>query len=338
MIRSLTAQTASITRLVFSFMALLGCDICLAQATHAPGDVLPLSPALAPGANVHREVPRTVQWEQREYSPSEGLELLMRIIMDPEALPQKRANALQALSPFGHKLRNTDHIPELIALYDTFADEGDRRRLVGTLAWSEDPRVLPLFARCLKEARDDLSRWGCADVLARWNIRQGVSVLIDLSESAKLGPERGGQSFTDAPMGTVLGLNRDKGWGLPDVEIVEGIDKIKPRVNDEERRVLFRAEVKKWFEANKDRFPDWKPGDSLPVVVVDEPTPESVHQSRIAANHWTCEKSCDAPGGWVDCAACCQTHEACMECFATSFPPATPQEIRKTYCDSAFKP
>jgi hypothetical protein len=277
-----------------------------------------------------------VQWEQREYPPSEGIEVLMGIIMDPRRETQKRAQALQALSPFGHKLRNTDHIPELIALYDTCTDKDDNRRLVGTLAWSEDPRALPLFARCLKEATDDLSRWACADALAQWNIREGVAALIDLSESAKLGPERGGESFANEVLKNVTGLNTEKGWGLPGLEIAERIDDIEPKVTDEERRVLFRAEIKKWFEANKDRFPDWKPGDPLPVV--ERPTAESVREARIASYGWTCEKSCDEPADYNDCAACCPTKDACIKCFDTSFHPVLAEKMRTSFCDSAFKP
>lgn len=334
MIRSSTTQTLIVTNVVFSFLALPGSDTCLAQATPAPGAVLPLSPAPAPEVDVQRAVPRTVQWEQREYPASEVTEVLMGVIMDARADPLNRTKAFRALSPVARKLRNTDHIPKLMDLYDTCTDKENRRWLLGILAYSEDPRALPLFVQYLKEDMDDVDRWQCGGALAQWNIRLGVAALIDLLESQKLGPE--GQSFADIPMGTLLGLSRDKGWGLPDVDIVERIDKIRPKVNDEERRVLFRTEVKKWFEANKHRFPDWKPGDPLPVV--EEPSPESVRQSRIASYGWTCSNSCTEPADYDDCAACCSTRDACVKCFDTSFHPILAEKMRTSYCDSAFNP
>ncbi len=100
--------------------------------------------------------------------------------------------------------------------------------------------------------------------MARWNIRSGVSKLINLLESRHVGPQ--GQRFGNEVMKVVQGLSEHNGWGLPEGEILRRIMESRSDLNQDQKIGLHVVEIKKWFAENEERFPDWKPGDPLPEI------------------------------------------------------------------------
>jgi len=243
-------------------------NLCRLSAAEGEGSdlkQLPLSPAPAAGVVVKRNLPATIDWESREYQTSDGIPVLLTVIMDDRTDPTKRANALVKLGNLGPHLQGTNHVPALVTVYARLNKQDERRALIGCVAGSDDPRGLPLFAAVLSDAPDEIARFQAAYALARWNIRQGVCALIGLLESRTVGPQ---EQFllSDNILRVLQLLNVQKGWGRPDQEILERIGESETGLTEDRKVALYVEEIKKWFEANKDRFPDWKPGDPLPVL------------------------------------------------------------------------
>ncbi|MGB2984910.1 MAG: HEAT repeat domain-containing protein [Phycisphaerae bacterium] len=209
-----------------------------------------------------KEVHATVPWQGRDYPAADGINVLMEVIANPATDPLVRANALGKLGRLASWLPNTNRIPELIALYDTLRERGEKGELLLTLMYSDDPRTLPLFVKVLDKEQDNTLRLLAAHGLAKWNVRRGVVELLPLFECTE---PLGLRTVRDGVAGTFRGLNRRKGWGCPEEEIGKSMES-RPDLDEDQRRGLYIAEVKKWFEENKHRFPDWKPGDPLPKV------------------------------------------------------------------------
>ena len=164
------------------------------------------------------------------------------------------------LSPLWKELRGRQCLEELIKIYKD-ASELEKRVILSCFKASRDPRGIPLFIDVLDEEEDVILRCRAAKGLAGWNIRRGVEELVRLMDEPIRLPNR-----TFSPKSDFRMLNIRKGWGFPDDEksvfwppdVAPRPDNIKPPPSVEE--------IKKWFEENKHRFPEWKPGDPLPEV------------------------------------------------------------------------
>jgi len=197
----------------------------------------------------------------------------MRAITDGHTDPDERAKALEKLATLWPWLRNTDRIPELIALYDTLTGREEKRGVLGCLTRSEDPRGFPLFARVLQHEKDDMVRLFAAIALAQWNVRRGVAELVARVDSDEVFPQPVyspyGRNIGDIVLGDFLSKSRDKGWGFPEEEIRKSIE-AQVGLDEAKMKALYIAEmkaaVKKWFAENEHRFPDWKRGDPLPAA------------------------------------------------------------------------
>ncbi|MGB2984854.1 MAG: hypothetical protein WBE26_03145 [Phycisphaerae bacterium] len=67
-------------------------------------------------------------------------------------------------------------------------------------------------------------------------------------------------------------MNTHKGWGFADQQVREALLG-RTELNDDQRRELYLNEIKDWWSKNEHRFPDWKPGDPLPVGEPPPPVP-----------------------------------------------------------------
>ncbi len=290
MIRSSTLSVVLVIQCVSCLLGSELCNVCLAQRETEDPNVLPLSTAYvpAPGSSTHKMFNITVGWGGRQYGTSEGIQVLMRAVTDPGTDPDERAKALKRLGTLWPWLRNTDRIPELIALYDTLTGREEKRGLLACLTRSEDPRGVPLFARVLQHEKDDLVRLFAAIALAQWNVRRGAAELVARLDSDEVFPQLVyspyGRNIGDIVLGDFLSKSRDKGWGFPEEEIRKSIE-AQGGLGEAKMKALYIAEmkaaVKKWFAENEHRFPDWKPGDPLaaaetPAAIPPVPGPGSV--------------------------------------------------------------
>lgn len=228
-------------------------------------DPLPLSTAQVdvPGETKVKLVnKRTVVWDGQTYSAGEGGRLLMTVIMDPATEASRRARALDV---FG-KLRDKSATPQLLSLYKELSDRDGKAEIILCLTWSEDPRGLPLFAQVMEHEEDDLVRLFAAIALAKWNVRRGVAELVLLLESeTTLLRDTRTPRIRDNALAMFMNYNRRKGWGFSDRRFREDTAS-SADLHNEQRWALAIAEITKWFEANEHRFPEWKPGDPLPVI------------------------------------------------------------------------
>lgn len=249
---------------IFSCMATLMYNICFAQQNNEGMNLLPLSTNPVSGVVIQTTMQRSINWEQKEYSTTEGIKVLMQVVTDAHTDPDKRADALSKLSNFGPWLHNTDNIPELIMAYSLCTDRVEKGRLISCLALSDDRRTLPLLTKYYSEAANDVARAQGAYSLAKWNIRRGVSGLISLLESREL--INGRLKLANNVRKTLQRLNLQKGWGIPGKDILLKVNEVGSDVSDDQKMVLYAEEVKKWFAENKHRFPEWKAGDPLPKI------------------------------------------------------------------------
>lgn len=264
MIRLSTRQKVRVALTAFLCIQFGSVSRCLAQRRNEEAKVLRLSPAPAADVAVRRDLPSTIVWNGRRYETSEGIEVLTRISTDDLTGPKERESALVKLGTVAPSLHRTAHLPKLIALYERLTQQNEKRALIGCIAESDDLRGLPLFAKVLSDATDEIDRFQAAYALARWNVRQGVRELIGLLEFPEVGPE--GQRFTDTVLKVLERLNRQRGWGIPDHDILERIAENDPHLTQEQKLSLYIAAIKEWFAENEHRFPDWKAGDPLPEV------------------------------------------------------------------------
>lgn len=229
-----------------------------AQPNDTKRPVLPLSPIPVLRPKVDDAISRSINWKQSEYQVSDAIQVLVEVIANAQSELPERRMALQSLGTLGSALRNTDAVVELMAQYEKVTDAEEKRLLVGCLAVSNDARALPLFARFLEDATEDVSRFQGAHALARWNVRSGVAGLIKLLDSREVGPE--GQRLANEVLKVLQHLNRQKGWGMNEERILQKVNMRKTGSH----QVEYVAQLKNWFSDNMHRFPDWKPGDQLP--------------------------------------------------------------------------
>lgn len=140
MIRMSTIVRVVVVLLVPFSAALQSSDSCLAQQQTEEPDLFPLSTAyvLPSGWTMGGNAFYTaVDWEGRQYGTAEGIEVLMRVIMDRRTDPAERAKALKTLSGLWPWLRNSGRIPELLALYETLTGHEEKRGVLRCLTRSE---------------------------------------------------------------------------------------------------------------------------------------------------------------------------------------------------------
>lgn len=238
--------------------------VCASEPQRETRNTLRMTPAPVRSANVQKQFwTRAVHWQDRAYTPSDAIPVLMEVALDSNAGPIARKEALDVLDKLANQLGGSRWVPNLIILYDG-ADEVDKKASVLTLLLkSEDARALPLFSRVLAKESHEFTRLLAAYGLAHWNVRQGVAEMIRLFDSRKSLP--GGQPLANEALKAFQGLNEMKGWEWTDKEVRKLIES-RSELDEDEKRELFAAGVKHWFQENKNRFPDWGPDDPLPKV------------------------------------------------------------------------
>ena len=271
MIQSSTFRIAVLVRCLLYWVGIQPYNPCFAQRVNEDINVLPLSTANVPisGEATGKTFYATVQWEGQEYHALEGTTILMGIIVDPEVDAAIRAKALQRLG----RLRNRSATPQLLALYPRLQDWREKNGVIQCLVWSEDPRGLAVLTEVLDDEQDDVVRLAAAMGLAQWNVRRGVSELVSLLESETILPQDARTPhIRDNALDMFMNYNRRKRWGFPDEKIREAIVS-RTDLNEQEMLAIYIGDIRKWFVENKDRFPDWKPGDPLPAAPKLSPIP-----------------------------------------------------------------
>lgn len=270
MILSSTVQ--SVRRALYAFISVAfgAFNVCLAQREGEQSAMLRLSPAYVPvpgvtTAQMHYD---TVEWEGIQYDASEGTKVLMKVATDSDTDATQRTKALQQLK----RLRNRDITPHLVGLYDTVSERSDKLGIMSCLISSQDAHGFPLFARVLEHENDDMVKLFAAVALAQWNVRRGVAELIDVLAECKDGT-LGDRTVCNEAAKEFLWFNARKGWGFPEANIRTSIQE-RTDLQDEEKSALFVSEIKKWWTKNRERFPDWKPGDPLPETEPTQPPKE----------------------------------------------------------------
>ena len=234
---------------------------------------LSLSPA-EPAPGNHSVAPRTTQWKEREYDVDAAIPILMGVIQDSTMVPAERAAALDRLGVLSTHLRGRRCIDKLVELYPTLETSEERFGLLQCLVKSQDSRALALLFAAASGDKDPLVRLIGAAGLSTWNVRAGARELIDLFALDAPGP-RGALGWE-----AVVAFdseNSRRGWGLP-MKVADRADASLRGLSDAALRRELQRRYHEWFEQNKTRFPDWKPGDPLPVVQGDTsvPNPASV--------------------------------------------------------------
>jgi len=271
MIQTLTRQIARVAACTVVGATFGSVRPCIAEGEKGGKRVLPLSTAYVPvpGEATGKMLYTTVEWEEHEYQAQEGTTVLMKVIVDAVTDSSVRAKALERLS----RLRNRDATPQLLSLYDDLREAEEKAWLLRCLTSAEDPRGLPLFARVLEQEADDTVRMVAAFSLAQWNVRRGVEEFVGLLDS---GVPAGQTDRMKYDLHTLINVfateNRRKSWGFPFEEVAKSIGQ-RTDLADEQKASLLASEIKKWFSENKDRFPDWKPGDPLPAAPKLPPIP-----------------------------------------------------------------
>lgn len=249
------------------------------------------------GAYPIRPLPTSVKWDGRVYDVESGIAALLDVIRHPEKSDGhwNSAVALTYLSMLDRHLKGRRCLDELAKLYDA-PGEVNKGGILLCFKASDDPRAIPVFMRTLDNEQDLKLRLSAAAGLAQWNVRRGVAEFVDLLESKETLPKPARMAYVrDNARNLFETKNRLKGWGFPDEEIQKSIEaqggfdreesrkrwesgdeetrksiESRARLVREEFMALYIAEIKKWFAENEHRFPDWKPGDPLPVVPADE--------------------------------------------------------------------
>ncbi|MGB2984912.1 MAG: hypothetical protein WBE26_03435 [Phycisphaerae bacterium] len=274
-----------------------------------------------------------IRWKDQEYEVDAGIDSLMDVIRDRATDASERYAAIGRLSLLHTQLRDKKCIEELMDVYPTVDRWQEKTAILGCLIGSEDPRVLPLLYKVLNTEKDPVLRFGAADGLAQWNIRFGVKGLIALfPSSVKIGDRRlGYEAFV-----LFNRKNKLKGWGCPAEEIRAAIADLGDQAEEQSAKAVVER-YRNWFEQNKHRFPDWRPGDPLPEI--DCRSRESI----AAEKGWKCDRSCASPADFDDCATCCGTHDSCTYCCSCRtrvFEQLTEGQRAEcmSLCDLAFKP
>lgn len=229
------------------------------------------------GAQTGKSFHNTVEWEGQRYGAVDGTAILMQTIVDPNVHATLRTLALQQLA----RLRNRNATERLLAIYDGLREREERLGVIRCLISSEDPRGFPLFMRVLEHEQDKLVRLFAAVALAKWNVRRGVTELIDVLERCK-DYEQTERSLCDEAANEFRWLNTHKGWGFP-MEPLERDISSRTDVDLARQRSLLISAISSWYLENKSRFPDWASGNPLPAAPELRPLP-SGPESKLELN------------------------------------------------------
>lgn len=228
-------------------------------------DQLPISRESVTGPTA-RQLGKPIRWQDREYDVATGIDVLMRVIREPEN-DKERELGLVTLAMASRDLEGHPCLDELGKLYAA-ANDLDKGSILICFQGSGDPRGIPVYDRTLENSQNLKLRLWAAGALAHWNIRRGVAELVKMLGSTEMLPPPAGMLpyVRDSALNLFRVKNIHKGWGFPDDEA----SALAPRdVDAGQKPPPSVAEIKKWFAENEHRFPDWKPGDPLPE---NEPT------------------------------------------------------------------
>jgi hypothetical protein len=186
----------------------------------------------------------------------------MDVIAAPETNAHLRANALEMVG----RLKDRRLTSRLVSLYGALRFREEKAAILQAISLACDPTGFPLFMKVLDEEEDKIVRLFAASGLAQWNVRRGVAELMRLLEAEDEVPPPARWSRVGDYAFDLLGTyNRRKGWGFPDEAIRRAVA-TRDDLDKNGKKALYVGEMKTWFEVNKGRFPDWKPGDPLPEV------------------------------------------------------------------------
>lgn len=233
-------------------------------------DDLQMSPAtVAAGEEQQVADPRsTVNWNGREYDCAKAVQVLVQLVSDRQAGEAERARALQTLRrvPSSY-LHEEDIVEKLIAAFKELREPQERMDLLVVVhAWS--PQSLPFLSNVLAVDEDLGVRQLAAAGLAAWNVRSGVAELVHILSQCR-NESSIDRAVCNEAAKSFSWLNKHKGWGFPEDRIREEVLG-KRSLSNEQKSAAFVAEIEDWFNENKPRFPDWKPGDPLPEVPKQE--------------------------------------------------------------------
>ncbi len=204
--------------------------------------------------------PTSFEWDGHIYDGTTVIDVLMRVILDRESGASQQRRAIRLLEVLEHELQDRDCIEQLLTLYSQLRDRSEKAAILACLSASEDPRALATFSQVLTTEEDKVMRLFAASGLARWNIRAGVGELLALLECNVHLPGRRSSIVKDEASSILMDLNSPKGWGFPRREVA------KPAGKGGKAKwfTMVPKDCNDWFKANKERFPEWKPGDPLP--------------------------------------------------------------------------
>jgi len=230
---------------------------------------LPLSTATVPNEDFGfmKVVPETAHWKDQEYDIKTGISVLMRVIKNPTTTHDERVLALRYLGNLSIRLQGNKCIDDLVLLYPKLETTDEQYELLFSFISSEDSRALPLVYDVTTGDAQPRLRLRAAAALAQWNIRRGIQALIELFPNEEKGPTR---TLGAAALMVFEGYNRRKAWGCPMEEIEAPAKTVAEQDHNAAIELLMRG-YRDWFEQNKARFPDWKPGDPLPTSPPFEP-------------------------------------------------------------------
>ncbi|MBU0719355.1 MAG: hypothetical protein KJ749_14000 [Planctomycetes bacterium] len=192
---------------------------------------------------------------------------------------EDRESALLQLGMLRTHLNGRPCLDELRRRFDD-AGKLEKKIILTCFTGSHDARAIPLFVHVLDKEKDMKLRFSAAGGLAQWNVRRGVAELVNLLDSNEVLAQPAPMPYVrDNAMRTFRLTNMRKGWGFPDdKESAEGPPDVvpPPDVAARLKPPPTVEDIKKWFAANEERFPDWKLGDPLPEVDDKPQAEESV--------------------------------------------------------------
>lgn len=226
---------------------------------------LPLSLKSVKGHIAIKQVPTFIKWQGHKYDVDTGVDVLMGVIRAPEMSPNYRELALLDLARLKTNLKGRPCLDELRTHFD---DAGglEKKFILTCFKGSRDPRAIPLFASVLDNEQSIKLRLSAASGLAEWNVRIGVAELVVLLDSKEVLPPPPPPRMPyvrDYALEYFRKSNARKGWGFPYEETALSIG-MRTDLNDDQTSAIYIDGIKKWFEENEHRFPDWKVGDLLP--------------------------------------------------------------------------
>ena len=229
----------------------------------AEGDALPLSPNVRNPAVMRGVPPTTIEWDGAQITSEAAILILTEGISDGTFADKRLPVALEQLGRLAALMKGKPCIDDLIRALPNMHTPEEKCGMLLCLSNAEDPRALPVFYQVLQTEKDSLVRLVAADALAEWNVVYGVEELGRLLSNKDRLPN--GRTEADEAANSLGGTNRRNAWGFPEQEIREMIVSRNPRTSDE-AEAYWIDEWKKWWGTNKQRFPDWKPGDPLPNI------------------------------------------------------------------------